>query len=610
MSYRPEIDGLRAIAVLSVILFHAHAPLLPGGFLGVDIFFVISGFLITGVIAEDLRQRRFSLAYFWERRVRRIAPALLATIALTTPFALWLMLPDDLENYGQSVVATLLFSNNILLWLTSGYFALEASFKPLMHTWSLGVEEQYYLLVPLLALALSRAADAGIARLRLAMLIITLASFALCLWAAKAEPIANFLMLPTRAWQLGLGALAALYRSRLIALSGRARPALVGAGLAMILMPMWLFSEADPLPGLPTLVPVLGAALLLALAEGGGLVGRLLSLAPMRAVGLISYSAYLVHQPVLALARIASLKAPPPMLMLALVLPILGLAALSWRFVEQPFRASVQRGGWPRLHVYRLLSMAAAPLLVLGLAMHFTSGWPNRFPELAMDEAGFGAKQNIAYNLRPRALEGQPLPESGLAVQVVGNSFARDFINMALDGANMPARRISYYEYAGCSIASWPADVRTNLARASHVVLGSGVSSGGFPCAEQLIAEISAQTKGQILLIGLKNFGWNNNAVMRVPSSTRYTMRVPVLENIWVSNQAAVAHAAKGGFAPARYIDMLGLIADDQGKVPVFTPDRQLISQDRGHLTRAGAGYLGRLMFAGPVRDLWDAARP
>lgn len=604
MPYRPEIDGLRAIAVLSVILFHAHAPALPGGFLGVDIFFVISGFLITGLIARDLSEHRFSLAHFWERRIRRIAPALLATILATTPFAIWLMLPDDLENYGQSVVATLAFSNNILLWLTSGYFALEASFKPLMHSWSLGVEEQYYLLVPLLALAVARSADGGVARLRLAMLVITLSSFGLCLWAAVIDPVANFLMLPTRAWQLGAGALAALHQPALLRLAGRARAALVGMAFAMVLAPLWLLSEAEPLPGLPTLVPVTGAALLLALGDGNSLVGRLLSCKAMRAIGLISYSAYLVHQPVLAMARILSLAEPSPLFMLGLIPAILGLAALSWRFVEQPFRRPARHGGWPRLRLYGLTAGVAAPLLALGLVLHFGSGMPHRFPELETDKAGFGASQNIAYNLRPQALEGQPLPASGLAVQVIGNSFARDFVNMALDGANLSASRFSYHEYQGCTLAGWPDQIRRNLARASHVVLGSGVAAGNFTCIESLISEISRETRGQILIIGLKNFGWNNNAVMRVPVPERYALRVQVLDDIWNSNRLAMAHAAGGGFAPARYVDTLGLISDAQGKVPVFTPDQRLISQDRGHLTPAGARYLAQLLFTGPLADM------
>jgi hypothetical protein len=380
----------------------------------------------------------------------------------------------------------------------------------------------------------------------------------------------------------------------------------------MVLVPMALFTEADPLPGLPTLVPVLGAALLLTLAEARQGPGRWLALTPMRGLGLISYSAYLVHQPVLAMARVASLEAPSTGFMLALVVPILALAALFWRFVEQPFRTPAAAGGLSRSRVYAGASAVMAPLLAIGMALHFSSGMPGRFPELAADSNGFGAAQNISYNLKPHALTGQPLPDhrtSGLSVMVIGNSYARDFINMAQDGAGLPADRFSYFEIEGCSLQSPPPWVITNLARASHVVMGSGVSAGGHVCVEQMIAEIARLTGGEILLIGLKNFGWNNNALMRVPAPDRYDIRVPVLEETLIDNRSSLAHAARGGFAPARYIDMLALVIDDDGRVPVFTPDRQLISQDRKHLTPAGARYIGKKLFDGPAASL-RAATP
>ena len=150
LGYRPELDGIRAIAVLAVILFHAGYTSFSGGFVGVDIFFVISGYLITNILCADLEQGSFSIGRFYQRRIRRIAPALLMTILVSIPFACLLMLPDDLQNFGQSAVATILFANNVLLLVTSGYFAGEIQFKPLMHSWSLGVEEQYYVVIPLL----------------------------------------------------------------------------------------------------------------------------------------------------------------------------------------------------------------------------------------------------------------------------------------------------------------------------------------------------------------------------------------------------------------------------------------------------------------------------
>jgi len=190
LKHRTEIDGLRALAVLPVMIFHAAPALLPGGYLGVDIFFVISGFRITRIIADALSDGRFSIVDFYERRARRILPALGAVMLICTPIAWALMIPDDLENYGQSLVATALSANNVLLYLTIDYFALETQFKPLMHTWSLGVEEQYYFAIPFVMLLAHRldgrrAVVAVIAG-------ITLASFAASLFLAQRDPTANF----------------------------------------------------------------------------------------------------------------------------------------------------------------------------------------------------------------------------------------------------------------------------------------------------------------------------------------------------------------------------------------------------------------------------------
>ena len=213
VSYRPEIDGLRALAVFAIILYHTGAPAFGGGYLGVDIFFVISGYLITGILTCELLENRFSICNFYERRIRRIIPALLVLIVVVTPAAFLLMLPDDLASYGQSVVATLLFANNILLLLTSGYFELEVIFKPLMHTWSLAVEEQYYVVVPLL---LGAAFKLGGVRYLLWFLSgVVLISLGFSILASNIWPVANFLLISSRAWELGVGSIAMLVQSRL-----------------------------------------------------------------------------------------------------------------------------------------------------------------------------------------------------------------------------------------------------------------------------------------------------------------------------------------------------------------------------------------------------------
>lgn len=369
MDRRPEIDGLRAVAVVPVVLFHAGMPGLGGGFLGVDVFFVISGFLITGLIAEDLLRGRFSLIGFYERRARRILPALFVVLLCCLPFAWAWMLPWQFKDFSQSLVAVIAFASNFLFAFKQGYF--EASVvdqKVLIHTWSLGVEEQFYLLYPLLLVVLWRLGR----RWPMAVLtVLALGSLALAEWGSRSWPIFNFYFSAARAWELIAGAICAL------ALAGRAvkgSEALAVAGLAAILGAM-LFGGADtPSPSVFTVVPVLGTCAVLTCATGRTAVGRMLASTPFVGIGLVSYSAYLWHQPLFAFARIVLPEEPPMALMLSLSVAAFALAYLTWRFVETPCR----HGGRVRPVATRPfvagISAAAAVIVAAGLHGHFSGG--------------------------------------------------------------------------------------------------------------------------------------------------------------------------------------------------------------------------------------------
>jgi peptidoglycan/LPS O-acetylase OafA/YrhL len=354
--HRPEIDGLRAVAVLPVILFHARIESFQGGFVGVDVFFVISGFLITSIIVDALEQDRFSFLEFYSRRARRILPALVLVVLVAIPAAWMIMLPEDFKQFAESVGAVGAFASNLLFWMKSGYFAAGAENNPLLHTWSLAVEEQFYIAFPLLMLAVWRLRLVAVTLILAAIFVVSLA---LSEWSSHDYPDADFYLTPMRAWELMVGALATLWVHH----AGlRARGFLGWLGLSMIFAAIFVYNSHTPFPSLYALLPTVGTALVLVCVDGTTTVGRVLSMRVFVAIGAISYSAYLWHQPLFAFARIASHGEPSIRLMLSLAAITLCLAYMSWRFVEQPFRAA----RWPARKVVFLGAAASLGLVALG----------------------------------------------------------------------------------------------------------------------------------------------------------------------------------------------------------------------------------------------------
>lgn len=374
IAYRTEIDGLRMVAVLPVILFHAGISWAQGGFVGVDIFFVISGYLITGVLISDLDKQRFSILRFYERRVRRILPALFLVTLVCIPFALLLMSPQPLKEFSRSVAASTLSVSNILFWKESAYFELSADLKPLLHTWSLGVEEQFYLLYPLLlALLWKRARRFAVPVLA----ILAVLSLAAAEWASAAAPNAAFYLLPFRAWELLLGALAMLLAGpRPVVLPHRLDAAGATLGLALIAGSILLIGEESRFPGFAALYPTVGAVLVILFAAPSNPVGWLLSRRVCVWIGLISYSAYLWHQPLLAFFRLAVPAPPGPLGTLGLVAVTFALAHLTWRFVERPFR---DRKFLSVGQLFGLAAVAGGVLVLLGAGGHFANGFAKSY---------------------------------------------------------------------------------------------------------------------------------------------------------------------------------------------------------------------------------------
>jgi len=371
--YRPDIDGLRAVAIIPVVFFHFRLPGFDGGFVGVDVFFVISGYLITTLIHAEMQNDRFSLASFYERRVRRIFPALFAVLGAVAALSCLLLLPGDLARFGKSLIATTLFSSNFLFWQEGGYFDAVSTTKPLLHTWSLAVEEQFYLVYPTLLFAIHRS---GRPRLLWCVEFLLLASFGMSVAGVRFSPLATFYLLPGRMWELMLGAVVAL-RHVPVPQARLLREILGVAGLGMIGLAVVFFHDGMLFPGTSALLPCVGAALVIyAGSRGQTLVRDTLGLRIPVLVGLVSYSLYLWHWPLYVLGNYYAIDGLTSIEKAGLIVLSFLLAWGSYRYVERPFRGKF--GILTRKVLFEVALIATALFVFAGATLAAGTGLPSR----------------------------------------------------------------------------------------------------------------------------------------------------------------------------------------------------------------------------------------
>lgn len=436
--YRPEIDGLRALAVIVVVLFHCGLGV-PGGYVGVDIFFVISGFLIASLILKDLQNKSFSIVHFWERRARRILPASLVMVCVTMIAGWFLLLPTDFRDAGQSAMSQAIFAPNLYFLFNTSYFSGSADAQPLLHTWSLGVEEQFYMVVPFLLMLLCRfRRTSSRTVLLLSLGLGFVLSFAMSVLLLSRMPDAVFYLLPTRAWELLCGSLVALIPIGWMSSRAVVREAGVAVGVAGMVLPCLLYSKETAFPGVAALPPCLGASIFI--LNCGGLqksnlpmLARPFALRPVVFIGLISYSLYLWHWPLVAYSNYWALQEFSLGYRWMLVAASVVLAILSWRFVETPFRT--RRWGASRRGMFSYAGTGLAAVAAVGLVLMLLQGFPSRFSDkvIAIDQVrteaeprnritnpvGLSDAQNGVF---PRLGASEPAP---VELLVWGDSHAR-----------------------------------------------------------------------------------------------------------------------------------------------------------------------------------------
>lgn len=609
MKYRAEIDGLRAIAVLSVILFHAGVPYLPGGYVGVDIFFVISGYLISTIIFDEMEQRRFGFVDFYERRVRRIMPVLALVLFVSIVPAYLLLQPADLVSFGKSLMAVPAFWANVFFWRERGYFGTATELKPLIHTWSLAVEEQFYLLFPVIALVVFKWCR------KYLWLVLTLA-LAGSLAASHAVTLQDaqtaFFLPHTRAWELLAGSLAALWVRNCwherLPVNGTL---LSGVGLAAIGYAIATFDASTPFPGVLAAIPVAGAFLVIVSPTRRNLVHGLLSLKALVFIGLLSYSLYLWHQPVFAYIHHMQLGRNWLYASLALVLT---LSVISYVCVERPFRnpAAFSRGT-----VFFLALAASAALMAVGLTFVRHGGFVNRYSEADRQILAAVASAGRYSHARFDSLFLADFEEGKRKIFMAGDSYARDVINLMAESdynrlLSFSTKRIQvecgniYVPFdkdrfipqarrARCEADGWfeAEAVKQRMREADEIWLISRWQEWVVPYLGASIEAIKRDYGKPVKVIGIKDFGPSSAAIaLRIPQAQRPAYLQPAS-----ASAMAVEQLMRAQLPAENFRSQLPLYcgADFQA-CHLFTAGGELISQDGGHLTEAGAKYLSQFI--------------
>ena len=575
MKYRAEIDGLRALAVLPVILFHAGFEWFSGGFVGVDIFFVISGYLITTIIISEMAEGKFSIINFYERRARRILPALFFMMLLCIPPAYFYMLPDPLENFGQSLVSTSLFSNNILLLVTSGYWDLDSEYKPLLHTWSLAVEEQYYIIFPILMFSLWKFG-------RNAIFICFVLIIIISLYFAQVESDRDvaFYSLHTRAFELLLGALMSGYfMERPTNMLPLAKNIFSLIGLLMIFYSILFFDGETRLPSVYTLVPVIGTCLVIYFTDKTSYVHKILSYKALVSIGLISYSAYLFHQPILSFLKIYSVNSPSTIDIFFAIAITFVLAWISYKFVESPFR---NKKKFNSTSIFLFAAIAMFSFSSIGLYFNSTDGMPDRFKVNAspLDKSATLSQRAWSYK------NDSYLENGKLNVLVVGNSFGRDVVNMLIETFDEEGFEIIYRDDMDSCSFKGKSDL--NLFTKSNIIIFASNYSNQT-CNIELIKDPFFVNK--TFFMGDKNFGHNLNWIMRISKKDRSNLRNP-LDIEYLNDEAKI----KSYIPESNFISFFDSLVDNN-QILITSDDGELLSDDRRHLTLAGAQYVGQAVF-------------
>lgn len=560
--YRKDIDGIRALAVSSVLLF--HFGYLPNGYLGVDIFFVISGYLITGIIYKETLENRFSISNFYLRRTRRIIPLVSFTCLISLIIGIFTMLPDDLENLAQSVLATNFFSNNILQILTTkNYWDIVNEFKPLMHTWSLGIEEQYYLFYPFLFVLIGKKRITWVLPI---LVIITILS--LVLFFSPFKDFYKFYLLPFRFYELSLGGIAAiLFKNKV--LNHKFSPLLIG-----ILLIILSFSFEDIQNSvLLFLTIIITCGLLISYNNNNKLSSFILENKLMVFIGKLSFSLYMWHQILLAFGRYFVFKEMNEINVTIILFSTILLSIFTFYIIEQPFRDKKKVNNkvliWSLTFIFILTSGSS-------VYIYLKAGVLKNIPELSISKYKVERNMHAKYNDEIYNLDLNFNSINKTKILIIGNSFARDWANVLLESKFNTMIEISYIYQPENHI-----DLEERVKKANYIFYST--------VTHKKLKELHID-EAKVWCVGTKNFGLNNGIFYNY-HGIEYCLQRTLMEKGFIERNNELKKEWKD-----KYIDLISLIIDEDSTIPVFTPDCKFISQDCRHLTKSGAQFFASLI--------------
>lgn len=601
-NYKDHIDGLRAIAVISVIFFHLDINLFKGGFIGVDVFFVISGYLISKIIFQKIEINKFSIKEFYINRSRRILPMLLFMMLFFLPFS-YFLLPYKAVDFAESIISGIFFFSNFLFYWESGYFGEVLKFKPFIHLWSLSVEEQFYLLFPILAIILAR----KFKLLLFFIFFIFILSLILSEFFSNQFPNANFYLGITRAWEIILGIFFLIIEKNKIIKSNFTKSNLSIIAFIILIVSFYYFEQDHNLPNTKLLAPLLSTGILIIYGKESLIVKKILTNSVMMLLGLMSFSLYLWHQPILAFIHNYNLFKIDSFFIITFFSLIIIVSYMSWKFIEIPFR---DKKIIKNIFFFKFISITIALLISSSFFVIYTKGFLYKYSDndkylVSMNPTDFGryVRKNFEKQLDKKFIQYQKNN-----ILIIGDSQAQDFLNMALENnyfSGYDVRTLNFHEE--CYLLFLPDRIKAKYSdkfkKCNNKIDGNIIKYAetifmvnSWP--EWILEEIpfiisnEAFNEKKIYIVGPKNFGFINVSKYLGMSNDEKFKKTNIDSTIFKMDAKI-----KNLVLSERYISLTDIYCDNDFKCNIFNKNGKLISYDGSHLTKDGAMYLGQLLF-------------